>query len=64
MTAPTTLPKDINGLIKLLDQVFALKHYPPSATLAEIQRDLGKRDAVEFVKSLQREHMARLNDRD
>lgn len=56
------MPNDIATLIKLIDTTFPLKHYPPGVSLVEIQRDLGKRDVVEFLKSLHRERVSRLHD--
>jgi hypothetical protein len=64
MSIQQSLPKNIPDLIKLLEQNFPLKHYSPAATLAEVHRDAGKRDVVEYVKSLYRESVESLRDRD
>lgn len=60
----TQLPNDITGLIKLLDATFPLRNYPVGTDLSSIHRELGKRDVVEFLKSLHQEHVGRLSDGD
>jgi len=58
------LPKTADELIDMLDtRVFPLRNMPATATTAEVQRHYGTRDAIDFLRSLQRERDAAIHER-
>lgn len=59
MASDPELPPTVDKLIDLLDRTFPLQHFPVTADLPSIQRELGKRDVVVFLRSLQRARFER-----
>ena len=51
----TALPSTVDALIDMLDQKFPLQHHSVDAPMSAIQRSLGARDVVVFLRSLQKE---------
>ena len=54
MASDTELPATVDKLIDLLDRTFPLKNFSVTADLATVNRECGKRDVVDFLRSLQR----------
>jgi hypothetical protein len=55
-----TLPDTVDALIDMLDtKAFPLRNFSADTPYHVIQRELGKRDAVDFLRALQREREAR-----
>lgn len=49
------LPRTADELIDLLDRAYPLKAYPVDMPITHIQRDMGKRDVIDFLRLLQKE---------
>lgn len=53
------LPEKADDLIDELDRAFALRNLPPDMPYHEMQRELGKRDVIDFLRALQTERAER-----
>lgn len=51
----TVLPDSVDAVIDLLDQRFALRSLPVTASSNEIQRAFGARDVVDLLRALQKD---------
>lgn len=49
------LPRTADELIDMLDRAYPLHSFPVDMPATHIQRDLGKRDVVDFLRQLQKE---------
>lgn len=49
------IPEKADDLIDELDRAFALRNLPPDMPYHEMQRELGKRDVIDFLRALQTE---------
>ncbi|WP_428661379.1 hypothetical protein [Reyranella sp.] len=58
------LPRTVDALIDMLDtSAFPLKTLPVTATVDEVHRHFGTRDAVDFLRALQRERDEAIHER-
>jgi hypothetical protein len=55
MTEPKelALPDTVEATINMLDRAFPLRNFSAGMNLADIHRELGKRDVIDFLRSLQ-----------
>jgi len=53
------LPEKADDLIDELDRAFALRNLPPDMPYHEMQRELGERDVIDFLRALQTERAER-----
>lgn len=53
------IPEKADDLIDELDKAFALRNLPPDMPYHEMQRELGKRDVIDFLRALQAERAER-----
>lgn len=57
MSAPDTqefvLPRTARELIAMLDRAFPLQNFPVDMSLHAINRELGKRDVIDFLRRLE-----------
>ena len=52
----TKLPEEVDALIDFLDsEAFPLRSLPVDMPYHEMQREMGRRDVVDYLRSLQRE---------
>lgn len=49
------LPRTVDELIDLIDLAYPLRSFPVDMAHHVIQRELGKRDVVDFLRQLQKE---------
>ena len=49
------LPEKADDLIDELDRAFALRNFPVDTPAHVVQRELGKRDVIDFLRALQTE---------
>lgn len=54
------LPEKADDLIDELDRAFALRNLPPDMPYHEMQRELGKRDVIDFLRAMQEERAERV----
>ncbi len=53
------LPEKADDLIDELDRAFALRNFPVDTPAPVVQRELGKRDVIDFLRALQTERAER-----
>lgn len=53
------IPEKAYDLIDELDRAFALRNLPPDMPYHEMQRELGKRDLIDFLRALQADRAER-----
>ncbi|KAF0098707.1 MAG: hypothetical protein FD144_4226 [Rhodospirillaceae bacterium] len=54
------LPENADDLIHELDLAFPLRNFPVDTPAHVIQRELGKRDVVDFLRAMQRDRADRV----
>jgi hypothetical protein len=58
-----SLPESVDALIDELDKAFALRNFPVDTPHHAVQRELGRRDVVDFLRQMQRERDERTAER-